>query len=205
MHFYPWDAMMGYDERIICEDKRWLHIQDDYADFLAERGLRKMHGNEHQGYFENRGAFVHQHPFDASWDYFVGDAAARFIRNYDRRQPFAAMVGFPGPHCPYDPSPEYAERFDPAAMPPAIPEVAGEHPQMRQENINGNKLPWNGVDYTEFDETHKRRIRTHYAALVKQIDDEVGAILQALRSTGRWEETVVIFCSDHGDHLGDHG
>ncbi|MDE0966247.1 MAG: sulfatase-like hydrolase/transferase, partial [Candidatus Latescibacteria bacterium] len=39
MHFYPWDAMMGYDERVICEDKRWLHIQDDYADFLAQKGL----------------------------------------------------------------------------------------------------------------------------------------------------------------------
>ena len=40
MHFYPWDAMMGYDERVVCEDKRWLHIEDDYAKFLAEKGLR---------------------------------------------------------------------------------------------------------------------------------------------------------------------
>ena len=34
----PWDASMGFDDRVICEDKRWLHIQDDYADYLAERG-----------------------------------------------------------------------------------------------------------------------------------------------------------------------
>ena len=204
MHFYPWDAMMGYDERVICEDKRWLHIQDDYADFLAQKGLRKLHGNEHEGYLENRGAFVHQHPFDCSWDYFVGDAATRFIRDYDREQPFAAMVGFPGPHCPYDPSPEYADRYDPADMPPAIPEVEGEHPKMREGNINGNKLPWNGVDYSEFTQAHKAKIRAHYCGLVAQIDHMVGEILQALRATGQLDNTIILFASDHGDYLGDH-
>ncbi len=204
MHFYPWDASMGYDERIICEDKRWLVIQDDYAQFLAARGLRKLHGNEHEGYQENRGAIVHQHPFDCSWDYFVGSEAARFIRNYDNDQPFAAMVGFPGPHCPYDPSPEYADRFDPADMPAAIPEVEGDHPHMRQANINTNKLPWNGVDYSEFTEAHKLKIRAHYASLVAQIDDLIGDILQALDDRGLLDNTVILFSSDHGDYLGDH-
>jgi arylsulfatase A-like enzyme len=204
MHFYPWDAMMGYDERIICEDKRWLRIEDDYAHFLAARGLRKLHGNEHEGYQENRGAIVHQHPFDCSWDHFVGSAATRFIRDYDSDQPFAAMVGFPGPHCPYDPSPEYAERFDPQDMPAAIPEVEGEHPQMRQANINGNKMPWNGIDYSEFTEAHKLKIRAHYAGLVAQIDDLVGDILQALQDKGLMDNTIILFSSDHGDYLGDH-
>ena len=37
-----------------------------------------------------------------------------------------------------------------------------------------------------------------------QIDDQVGGILQALRDTGRLEDTVIIFASDHGDYLGDH-
>ena len=204
MHFYPWDASMGYDERIICEDKRWLVIQDDYAQFLAARGLRKLHGNEHEGYYENKGAIVHQHPFDSSWDYFVGDAAAHFIRKHDQDKPFAAMVGFPGPHCPYDPSPEYADRFDPAAMPAAIPEVEGEHPQIRRENINGNKRPWNGVDHSDFTGAHKAKIRAHYCGLIAQIDHLVGEILQALEDTGQLDNTVIFFASDHGDYLGDH-
>lgn len=204
MHFYPWDAPMGFDDRVICEDKRWLHIQDDYADFLAERGLRKLHGNEHEGYFEQRGAIVHQHAFAHSWDYFVGDAAARYIRDYADDRPFAMMVGFPGPHCPYDPSPEYANRYRPEDMPAAIPEVEGEHPLLRQQNIDGNKRPWNGVDYSEFTDAHKGTIRAHYAALVKQIDDMVGHILQALRDSGQLDNTVILFSSDHGDYLGDH-
>ncbi|RME56814.1 MAG: DUF229 domain-containing protein, partial [Caldilineae bacterium] len=51
---------------------------------------------------------------------------------------------------------------------------------------------------------HKRKIRAHYAALVKQIDDEVGAILAALEEQGQLDNTVIIFASDHGDYLGDH-
>ena len=203
MHFYPWDAPMGFQHRVVCEDKRWLKINDDYAHFLADRGRRKMHGDEHPGYHDNRGAIVSINPLECSWDYFVGQEASRFIREYDGAGPFAAMVGFPGPHCPYDPSPEYLERVDEARMPPAIGD-AGDTPRLRQSNIDGNKLPWNGVDYTEFTEAHKSKIRAHYSALVMQIDDQVGSILQALRDTGRLEDTVIIFASDHGDYLGDH-
>jgi arylsulfatase A-like enzyme len=47
--------------------------------------------------------------------------------------------------------------------------------------------------------------RAYYAALVKQIDDAVGSILQALSETGALDNTVILFSSDHGDYLGDHG
>ena len=35
MHFYPWDASLGFEHRVICEDKRWLDIEDDYYHHLA--------------------------------------------------------------------------------------------------------------------------------------------------------------------------
>ena len=203
MHFYPWDLALGFQHRVICEDKRWLQIEDDYDHHLRQHGYHKMHGNEHEDYLENRGAFVHQVPLEHSWDRFVGDEACRYIRDHQSDAPFAMMVGFPGPHCPYDPSAEYLDTIDEEAVPEAIPD-AGLTPQLRQNSIATNKGDWNGVDYTEFTLGHKRKIRAHYAALVKQIDDEVGAILQTLRASGRWDDTVVIFCSDHGDHLGDH-
>jgi arylsulfatase A-like enzyme len=47
--------------------------------------------------------------------------------------------------------------------------------------------------------------RAYYAALVKQIDDAVGIVLQALGDTGALANTVILFSSDHGDYLGDHG
>jgi len=204
MHFYPWDARFGFQYRVIAEDKRWLEVRDDYYHFLRDRGLRKLHGNEHDGYHENKGAIVSRIPWEASWDHFVGLEACRFIRNYGREGPFAMMVGFPGPHCPYDPSPEFLKEFDPADMPAPIPEVPGDTPGVRAKNIDGNKGSWNGIDYTDFPLEAKMKIRAHYAALVKQIDYEVGEILGALREEGLLDNTVVIFASDHGDYLGDH-
>jgi len=205
MHFYPWDSSLGFNERIITEDKRWLLIQDDYYRFLAARGHRKYHGNEHEGYQENRGAIVSLLPWECYWDHFVGEQAADYLMRYERQEPLAMMVGFPGPHCPYDPTPEYLKLFDEADMPASAPEVDGQHPGLRRANIEGNKLPWNGVDYTEFTEAHKRKIRAHYAAMVKQIDDEVGRILEALEQRDMMKDTLIVFASDHGDYLGDHG
>lgn len=204
MHFYPWDLSLGFEHRVICEDKRWLLIEDDYYHFLQRAGHRKYHGNEHEGYHENRGAVVSLLPWECYWDHFVGSEAAAFVRQYDRDEPLAMMVGFPGPHCPYDPTPEYLRQFDAADMPASIPEAEGDHPRLRQASIDGNRQPWNGVDYTVFTESHKRRIRAHYAALVKQIDDEVGEILAALESRNMLDDTLVVLASDHGDYLGDH-
>ena len=204
MHFYPWDLRLGFQYRSIAEDKRWIYIRDDYYHFLKAAGLRKFHGNEHEGYFENRGAIINRLPWEYSVDHFVGQEACRFIREYGQEGPFAMMVGFPGPHCPYDPSPEFLEGFDPEDMPEPVPEVPGDTPKIRERNIAGNRLPWNGVDYTEFTLAHKKKIRAHYAGLVKQIDYEVGQILDALREKGLLDNTVIIFSSDHGDYLGDH-
>ena len=205
MHFYPWEASMGFEDRIICEDKRWINIEDDYQKYLKTKGTRKLHGNEHAGYQENRGAIVHQHAFEDSWDGFVGNEAASYIAQYQDDRPFAMMVGFPGPHCPYDPSPEYAERYRPEDMPAPYPIAADQPDTFINGNVKGNLGTWNGVDYTEFTDAHKARIRAHYAGLVKGIDDKVGKIIDALKSSGRYENTIIIFCSDHGDCLGDHG
>ena len=203
MHFYPWDALHGFQLRVICEDKRWLNVRDDYFHYLRRMGLRKLHGNEHEGYFDNKGAIIHDLPWEHSWDRFVGREACRFIENYGDDGPFAMMVGFPGPHCPYDPAFDFPEVFAPEDMPDSIPD-AGDTPRLRQNNVDGNKRPWNGVDYTEFTEDHKKKIRAHYAALVKGIDHEVGLILETLRSKGLLDNTIIIFATDHADYLGDH-
>jgi arylsulfatase A-like enzyme len=204
MHFYPWDLRLGFQYRAIAEDKRWIHIRDDYYHFLKANGLKKLHGNEHPGYYEDKGAIVNKIPWEYSVDHFVGQEACRFIAGHGSEGPFAMMVGFPGPHCPYDPSPEFLEAIDPQAMPDAVPRVENDTPLLRSQNVEGNKRPWNGVDYAEFTAAQKRKIRTHYAALVSQIDYEVGQILDTLEQYGLLENTVILFSSDHGDYLGDH-
>ena len=62
-----------------------------------------------------------------------------------------------------------------------------------------------GIDLTKYTEQHSLINRANYAGLVKQIDHEVGEILQALRRRDMLDNSVIIFTSDHGDMLGDHG
>jgi len=204
MHFYPWDLRMGFGYRVIAEDKRWIHIRDDYYHWLREHGYRKLHGNEHPGYYEHKGAIISKIPWEYSVDHFVGQRACQFIEQYGDEEPFAMMVGFPGPHCPYDPSPHFLDAIDPKRLPSAVPEVEGDAPELRKNSIEGNKRPWNGVDYAEFTSAQKRKIRAHYAALVTQIDYEIGQMLDALSDKGLLDNTIIIFSSDHGDYLGDH-
>ncbi len=204
MHFNPWDCRMGFQYRIAAEDKRWINVRDDYYHSLRAHGLNKLHGEQCPGYHEGKGAFVSPLPWEHSVDHFVGEEACRFIRTYGSDDPFALMVSFPGPHCPYDPTAEYLAGVDPESMPEAVPAVVADSARMRQGNIRGNLGAWNGVDYSDFTAEHKRVIRTHYAALVQQIDYEVGQVVASLEEQGLLDNTVLIFTSDHGDYLGDH-
>lgn len=204
MHSYPWDSAEGFAYRVIAEDKRHIHIQDDYARYLQRHGHKKYHGNEHAGYHENKGAIVSKVPAEHQVDTWVADQACAFIEQQSADAPFAMMVGFPGPHCPYDPPPELADMFDPGAMPSSIPATA-DSAAFNESFIAANLGDWNQVDYRAFTEAQKRTIRAYYASLVHQIDQGIGRILASLRATGRAENTVVIFGSDHGDYLGDYG
>ena len=202
MHFYPWDAREGFAHRVISEDKRHIFVCDDYADYLAQNGLRKFHGNEHDGYFENKGTIISKIPAEYKVDKWVADRTIHFLENYRDAKPFFAMIGFPGPHDPYDPPIEFANRFDPAQMPASIPATPASE-LFREYVIASHKRQWNQVDYTDFRESHKQKIRAHYAALVAQIDHHIGRILDALARAGRDQDTAIIFASDHGDLLGD--
>jgi arylsulfatase A-like enzyme len=50
MHFTPWDFSEGFDHRVISEDKRHTLIEDDYGDYLAGHGLKKLRGWEEEGF-----------------------------------------------------------------------------------------------------------------------------------------------------------
>lgn len=204
MHFYPWDALEGFDERIIAEDKRHITVHDDYAKYLEHKGLRKYHINEYEDFQKTKGAVVSKVSFEDHVDTWVADRTIDFIENYTSEKPFAVMVGFPSPHCPYDPTKEYADMFDPKDMPDSIPATA-DSDKFIDKVIEVNKMSWNSIDYSEFTEEQKKKVRAHYAGLVKQIDDNIGRIINAVKEKGIIDDTVFIFAADHGDMLGDYG
>lgn len=207
MHFYPWDASLGFQERIICEDKTWADIHDDFSDLLASVGRRKLRSLE-MPTVGHPLAVVNPNPRELTVDGFVGDQACRVIAEHDPNRPLAMMVGFPGPHDPYDPRAESLERVDRERISPPISVPSGiERLQEAKRRVYRNTAGLGEVDYGAIhdDEEAERVVRHHYSALVAEIDDEVGRILDGLDAAGMAENTLVVVASDHGDQLGDHG
>lgn len=203
MHFTPWDADEGFAERTVSDDKRHIEIRDDYAEYLAGHGLRKLHGRELEGYDETKGAALAGLPPEHQQDRWVANETIAFLERQPEDRPFAAFIGFPSPHCPYDPTPEALAAVDADAIPAPIPPNADSdrlHPLM----VAGYRKPWADVDYTDLRADQIRAIRHHYVALIEMLDAEIGRVLDAVRNSPAGENTVVIFCSDHGDYVGDY-
>lgn len=114
-------------------------------------------------------------------------------------QPWLLSVNPFDPHPPFDPPWEYFRRFDPETLP---------GPHFRESDL-GQQERLRGIDFQtqarnpkEFD---ARSVQAAYYAMIELIDDRLGAILDALDETGQRERTVVVFTTDHGEALGDHG
>ncbi len=206
MHFYPWTKKNGFMYRSTTEDKRWLKVRDDYYYYLKEKGQKKYHGNEHEGYHENFGAVKSNLKWEDSWDHFVGNEACKFINEYGHEKPFAMMVGFPGPHDPYDPSEDFQVPFpDEDKMPSPIKGNKVDAKKHKKIVLEGWKYPWADLDYEGINDEKIKKMRSHYSALIQQIDYEVGQIIKSLKDNNLYDNSIIIFSSDHGDFLGDHG
>ena len=122
------------------------------------------------------------------------------IRTGTTSKPFSISVGFMLPHQPFVAKREDYERFDGRVPPPLTPVPYSDslHPHFRKwrkECGIASDIP---VDQIQ-------RARTSYWALVYRMDVMIGQILDALRENGFEENTLVIYSSDHGEQVGEHG
>lgn len=134
-----------------------------------------------------------------TWDGFVARKAAALMEEAARGgKPFFVAAGFRRPHTPYIAPKKYfdlypAEKLTPRPEPP-------EH----VKNIPPIALTYN-LGSPRLTETRRRPVMSAYYASLTFMDAQVGVLLDALDRLKLRERTVVIFLSDHGYHLGEHG
>ena len=207
MHFHPWDSLQGFDERIMAEDKRHIYLPDHHVQFLAAHGFDRPHPTTLPGYYENLGASITPRDRKFHVDGFVGDQAAEWLQK-NGRDPFAAWVSFPGPHDPYDPPEDMALMYADAPIPEPVgspEELADKPPAQRDRGRGSFSNSMFRLDYSQAAPEHYRKWREHYYANISLIDEGIGKIISALETHGVIDDTLIIFTSDHGDALGDHG
>lgn len=142
---------------------------------------------------------------------FVGDRTVNFIKNMrDKTKPFFALASFPDPHHPFNPPREISQKYsyDNIIEPIGGIEDLKTRPAHYMEHFKGG---WHRKGHVK--EGHPNGITieqrnariAHTYAMVDLIDQNVGKIIEALESEGLLKDTIVIFTSDHGELLGDHG
>lgn len=141
-----------------------------------------------------------------------------------REGPWLASVNLYDPHPPFNPPQAYRDLFDPAQMPGPYFQESDIAQQTKLAaidfqskvrtpdnlDIKSPVLPASPLnpDWLGYETAGKRdawTLQAAYYAMIKLIDDQLGRMLDALEDSGQRENTVIIFTSDHGETLGDHG
>ncbi len=124
----------------------------------------------------------------------------------DTDEPWLFSVNFFDPHHPFD-APEallerYADWLDEIPLPAyAEGELDSKPPWQRREHVQA----YGGYPFGQMSEHDHRLVRASCFAMCDLIDQQVGRILDALERTGQLADTLVVYMSDHGEMLGDHG
>ena len=188
----------GYDLfRYSVDPWQPVEFGNDYAVWLRRQGLGladvfepKATGG-YRGYREDVDPAVHQ----TKW---CADEAIAYIEA-EHHSPWLLSVNIFDPHVPFDAPAAYRDRYlDGRPLPmPAFRESDLE----QQERLAD--IYFQGVFERPNAQTSRRT--ASYYGMISFIDEQVGRMLEALDRTGQRENTLVVFMSDHGEMLGDHG
>lgn len=150
-------------------------------------------------------------PKELSDSAFFTERALTYLKGRNGK-PFFLHLGYYRPHPPFVAPAPYHAMYRAEDMPPPVraerwQDEAAEHPLLDfylRHIMQGSFF--HGAEGTAhaLDEAEIRQMRATYCGLISEIDDCLGEVFAFLDATGQWDDTLIIFTSDHGEQLGDH-
>ena len=203
MHFVGPDQLHGLEERLTT---------DIYpADFGWTPDYRKP-GERIDWWYHNLGSVTgagvaeisNQMEYDDEVCFHAGQKLYDFARGSTdpNRRPWCLTVSFTHPHDPYVARRKYWDLYeDCAALEPEVGFIPFE-----EQDPHSRRL-YVASDYPAYEITPEmvRRSRRGYFANISYLDDKVGELVDVLKRTRMLDDTLILFCSDHGDMLGERG
>lgn len=193
MHFCPTQEHHGFNEMHLMEELPKLRQADAYATFLKEEGhgeVQNLHGVRHAIYHEPQQALVDVNHHGTNW---VADRANQWL-DENNDHPFFMMCGFIQPHPPWNNPQELLGMYDDVEVPDAI--------AVSRLPFEQDCPAWFGDDDTI---AQKQEIRRAYYTAISMVDRSVGKLIAHLKAIGKYDETLIIYTSDHGEMLQDKG
>lgn len=200
MHFVGSDQRHGFDHRIIADVPAtafinpvtgW-HLKDVLGDLVDTPGMSP------QALIKSGPGRTGYHAYDEA----VCQRAVDWLRAREKESasPFLLVVGFVSPHSPFVAPPDDYRHYDDRIRIEDLPDPRLEtlHPlhQMYREKWKVER----GVT-----REHQRRTRTAYYGLCTFLDRQLGRVLRALEDSDHADNTIIVYTSDHGEQLGEHG
>ncbi len=145
---------------------------------------------------------------------WVGDRTIDYLRT-NRDHPFCVWASFPDPHHPFDAPDPWSRMHHPdeVDLPPHRTPDFARRPWWHEASMTSRPAIQEDLrkvreEYSRIDgqsDAQLRQIIANYYGMISLVDHNVGRILIELQQLGLAEETVVLYTTDHGDWLGDHG
>lgn len=201
MHVHPPRNLVGFHNVVLHDGPLPsragdIGLVDDYLPELRERfGPSANHFNTGLGW---NGYVVAPWPYETQWhpSAWTTTKAIDFLRRRDTTKPFFLKVSYHRPHPPLDPPKEYLDIYRDVELPP-LPQGDWKIPR----DLGAGEI-----------ESPKRlspamidTARRAYYAQITFIDHQINRLTMALGADGSLGETVILFVSDHGELLYDHG
>lgn len=192
MHFEPVRAHYGFEHMLLPLDY--------YREY---RGKSHVANPKHHGVGENEVepviSTVHENDSLTTW---TVDRSIDFIETRDTTRPFFMWTSFAKPHPPLDPCYNYWALYEHIDLPAPVYGDWSEDAETMPKGFLRHTYALNNMHM--FSEQQLKAIKRAYYACITQIDYSLGLLFARLREEGLFEDTWIIFTSDHGDMMGDH-
>ncbi|NLG26341.1 MAG: sulfatase-like hydrolase/transferase, partial [Chloroflexi bacterium] len=217
LHFVPAEDAFGFDWKVLHDAPYSVYAWDDrhseYIHWLRETAYRDRGVDPVAQFDEDENAFKRDDWYRFTMGSgFRGEAehdipwtvaqAERYLDERDRERPFFLCVSFFGPHQPFDPPAPWSTLYDPReiTLPPQFDADMHDCPVFQATcaaRAAKFRARWDR-------ETYQRMVAAYYGQIA-MIDHYLGRLFRRLRREGLWDDSLVVFASDHGDHNGAYG
>ncbi|MFI3214788.1 MAG: sulfatase-like hydrolase/transferase [Eubacteriales bacterium] len=194
MHFSPAREHHGFSEIRLMEELPKVRQNDEYLMHLKENGLGEIqnpHGVRPHIYHIPQQSQQSNDMHGTTW---VADETISWL-NENEGNPFMIMCGFIQPHPPWNIPKEWNDVYENVDVPKSIP-------KSRLPFEEEGKSKWFGDKDSQ---EQKDKIRKAYYTAVSMVDHSVGRIIAHLKEIGEYDNTLIIYTSDHGEMLQDKG
>ncbi len=177
--------------------------ENGYSQWLASHGTSwdKLYSGGRETPYVKEGVPAEYHQTT-----YCAEKTIEFLKS-NRDRPWFFSFNCFDPHHPFDPPAEYLARYDVDSMPlpKTQPNELANKPRYQKLDSKWAHNEPGYFDVQSMTDQDRREVTAAYYAMVELIDDQLGRIIAALEETDQLANTILIFMSDHGEMLGDHG